>query len=44
MPEPPPDQIRPNASLDLYVEFRENQAENHYTGGTPLPAWVPADK
>ncbi len=30
--------------VDLYVEFRENPAENHYTGGTPLPAWVPADK
>lgn len=30
--------------IDLYVLFRENPAENHYTGGTPLPAWVPADK
>lgn len=30
--------------VDLYVEFRENPAENHYCGGTPLPAWVPADK
>ena len=29
---------------DLYVLFRENPAENHYTGGTPLPDWVPADK
>lgn len=29
---------------DLYVLFRENPAENHYTGGTPLPAWVPADQ
>jgi phenylpyruvate tautomerase PptA (4-oxalocrotonate tautomerase family) len=29
--------------IDLYVLFRENPAENHYTGGTPLPAWVPAD-
>ncbi len=29
---------------DLYVLFRETEAENHYTGGTPLPAWVPADK
>lgn len=28
---------------DLYVLFRENPAENHYTGGTPLPPWVPAD-
>jgi phenylpyruvate tautomerase PptA (4-oxalocrotonate tautomerase family) len=30
--------------IDLYVLFRENPAENHYTGGTPLPAWVPADE
>ncbi len=30
--------------VDLYVEFRENPAENHYCGGTPLAAWVPADK
>ncbi len=30
--------------VDLYVLFRENPAENHYTGGTPLPAWVPADR
>ena len=29
---------------DLYVLFRENPAENHYTGGQPLPAWVPADR
>ena len=28
---------------DVYVLFRETPAENHYTGGTPLPAWVPAD-
>ncbi|MGI9521810.1 MAG: tautomerase family protein [Hyphomicrobiaceae bacterium] len=28
---------------DLYVLFRENPAENHYTGGTPLLPWVPAD-
>jgi phenylpyruvate tautomerase PptA (4-oxalocrotonate tautomerase family) len=28
---------------DLYVLFRESSAENHYTGGTPLPPWVPAD-
>lgn len=28
---------------DLYVLFRETPAENHYTGGTPLPAWVPSD-
>jgi phenylpyruvate tautomerase PptA (4-oxalocrotonate tautomerase family) len=27
---------------DLYVLFRETTAENHYTGGTPLPDWVPA--
>jgi len=29
---------------ELYVLFRENPAENHYTGGEPLPAWVPADQ
>lgn len=29
---------------DVYVLFRENPAENHYTGGKPLPAWVPADQ
>lgn len=27
---------------DMYVLFRENPAENHYCGGTPLPPWVPA--
>ena len=26
-----------------YVLFRENPAENHYCGGTPLAPWVPAD-
>ena len=31
------------APVDLYVLFRETAAENHYTGGTPLPDWVPAD-
>ncbi len=30
--------------VDLYVLFRENPAENHYTGGTPLPDWVPTDQ
>ena len=30
--------------LDVYVLFRENPAENHYTGGTPLADWVPADR
>jgi|TARA_R110002072_G_scaffold11431_35_gene51748 phenylpyruvate tautomerase PptA (4-oxalocrotonate tautomerase family) len=30
--------------VDLYVLFRETPAQDHYTGGTPLPAWVPADK
>jgi len=30
--------------VDMYVLFRENPAENHYTGGAPLPAWVPADE
>ena len=29
---------------DVYVLFRETPAENHYTGGQPLPAWVPADR
>ena len=29
---------------DVYVLFREIPAENHYTGGQPLPAWVPADR
>jgi len=29
---------------DIYVLFRENPAENHYTGGEPLPAWVAASK
>jgi phenylpyruvate tautomerase PptA (4-oxalocrotonate tautomerase family) len=29
---------------DVYVLFRENPAENHYCGGEPLPAWVPADQ
>jgi phenylpyruvate tautomerase PptA (4-oxalocrotonate tautomerase family) len=29
---------------DLYVLFRETPAPDHYTGGTPLPASVPADK
>jgi len=28
---------------DVYVLFRETPAENHYTGGKPLPDWVPAD-
>jgi phenylpyruvate tautomerase PptA (4-oxalocrotonate tautomerase family) len=27
---------------DIYVLFRENIAENHYTGGSPLPEWKPA--
>jgi len=27
---------------DVYVLYRENPAENHYCGGQPLPAWVPA--
>lgn len=29
---------------DLYVLFRENPAENHYTGGKPLAPWVPASE
>lgn len=28
---------------DVYVLFRETPASNHYTGGRPLPDWVPAD-
>lgn len=32
------------APADVYVLFRENPAENHYCGGAPLPAWVPADR
>ena len=28
---------------DIYVLFRETPADNHYTGGTPLNPWVPAD-
>lgn len=27
---------------DVYVLYRETPAENHYCGGEPLPAWVPA--
>lgn len=30
------------AAADVYVLYRETPAENHYCGGTPLPAWVPA--
>ena len=29
---------------DIYCIFRETPAHNHYTGGEPLPDWVPADK
>ena len=29
---------------DVYCIFRETPAHNHYTGGEPLPDWVPADK
>ena len=32
------------APVDVYVLFRETPAENHYCGGTPLPAWIPADR
>ncbi|MHA1527635.1 MAG: tautomerase family protein [Alphaproteobacteria bacterium] len=32
------------ARTDLYVLIRETVAEHHYTGGAPLPAWVPADR
>jgi len=31
-------------SEDVYVLFREHSADNHYTGGSPLPDWVPADR
>lgn len=31
------------AEEDIYVLFRETPAANHYTGGSPLPEWVPAD-
>ena len=29
---------------DIYCLFRETPAQNHYTGGSPLPKWVPSDK
>ena len=29
---------------DIYVLFRENIAENHYTGVTTLPEWKPASE
>ena len=29
---------------DVYVLYREKPAENHYCGGEPLPAWVPASE
>lgn len=29
---------------DVYVLYRENPAENHYCGGTPLAPWVPASE
>ena len=29
---------------DVYCIFREISAEHHYTGGKPLPLWVPSDK
>jgi phenylpyruvate tautomerase PptA (4-oxalocrotonate tautomerase family) len=29
---------------DIYVLFRETPAENHYTGGEPLPPWMPASE
>ena len=31
------------APEDVYVLFRETDAPDHYTGGSPLPKWVPAD-
>ncbi len=32
------------AAEDVYVLFRETIASQHYTGGTPLKEWVPADR
>ena len=29
---------------DVYVLLRETSEPGHYTGGTRLPVWVPADK
>ena len=29
---------------DIYCLFRETPAHNHYTGGEPLPEWVPSDE
>ena len=29
---------------DVYCLFRETTAHNHYTGGEPLPEWVPSDE
>jgi Uncharacterized protein, 4-oxalocrotonate tautomerase homolog len=29
---------------DVYCVFRETPAHNHYTGGAPLPDWVPSDE
>ena len=29
---------------DVYCLFREIPAHNHYTGGEPLPEWVPSDE
>ena len=29
---------------DVYCLFRETPAHNHYTGGKPLPEWVPSDE
>lgn len=29
---------------DVYVLYRETPAENHYCGGEPLPAWMPASE
>ena len=29
---------------DIYCIYRETPASDHYTGGEPLPEWVPADK
>ena len=29
---------------DVYCLFREIPAHNHYTGGDPLPEWVPSDE
>jgi hypothetical protein len=33
-----------NSKKDMYCLFRETPAHNQYTGGKPLPEWVPSDQ